>query len=77
MIGAPGRSGFGTVTPYLMVEHVEPVVEFLIEAFDATETYRTIGSIGGIHAEVQIGDTRLMLGGSAPSGTTAVPECLF
>jgi len=77
MIGAPGRAGFGTVTAYLMVEHVDPVVSFLKEAFDATETYRTTGSMGGTHAEVQIGDTRLMLGGDAPSGTTAVPVCLF
>lgn len=35
MIGQPQRPGFGTLTPYLMVRHVDPVVEFLELAFDA------------------------------------------
>lgn len=32
-IGAPGREGFGTVTAYLLVESVAPVLEFLQTAF--------------------------------------------
>lgn len=77
MIGTPGREGFHTVTPYLLVEHVDPVVAFLARAFDATETYRTQGAAQGWHVEVQIGDARIMLGGDTPNGTTAVPTMLF
>lgn len=77
MIGKPGREGFGTVTSYLMVREVDPVVTFMTEAFEATEVYRTTGSAGGQHVEVQIGDSRVMLGGSQPGGTTPVPVCLF
>ena len=67
MIGEPGRKGFGTVTPYLMVEAVEPVVEFLRQAFGAEETFRTPGAAGGTHVEVRLGTSMLMLGGPAPS----------
>jgi uncharacterized glyoxalase superfamily protein PhnB len=60
-----------------MVEHVEPVFTFLRRAFEAREVYRTTGSAGGTHLEVQIGDTRVMLGGDTPGGNAAVPVCLF
>jgi uncharacterized glyoxalase superfamily protein PhnB len=73
MIGEPTREGFHTVTPYLMVREVDPVVAFLEAAFEARETYRTTGAAGGIHAEVQIGDSMIMIGGSLPNGTDAVP----
>jgi uncharacterized glyoxalase superfamily protein PhnB len=77
MIGHPQREGFGTVTPYLMVRHVDPVVEFLVAAFDATETFRTTGAAGGNHVEVEIGDSKIMLGGDTPGGTDPVPTVLF
>lgn len=77
MIGEPGREGFGTVTPYFMVERVDPVIDFMEEAFDATTVYRTTGSAGGQHVEVQIGDSRVMLGGDTPGGTRAVPQMVF
>lgn len=77
MIGQPGREGFSTVTPYLMVEHVDPVVQFLQDAFEATEVYRSTGSAGGLHVEVQIGDAKIMLGGDTPHGSRGVPTMLF
>lgn len=77
MIGRPGRGGFSTVTAYLMVRDVDPVVAFMTEAFEATEVYRTTGSAGGQHVEMQVGNSRVMLGGSQPGGTTPVPTCLF
>ncbi len=49
MIGEPTRAGFGTVTPYLMVRQVDPIVDFLRQAFGAKETFRTTGGAGGIH----------------------------
>jgi len=57
------RAGFNTITPYLTVERAEELVEFLKQAFGAVETFRTTGSAGGLHAEVIIGDSRLMVGG--------------
>ena len=63
MIGEPKRIGFHTVTPYFMVVEVDPVVEFLCSAFDGREHYRTIGEMGGQHAEVEIGDSMVMVGG--------------
>jgi PhnB protein len=71
------REGFGTVTPYLMVHAVDPVVSFLEEAFGATETHRTTGGGGGTHVEVRIGDSMLMMGGDRPDGGDGVPTSLF
>src|SRR6185503_19579894 len=56
-------AGYQTVTPYLTVKRAEQLVEFVKEAFGATEVFRTIGSAGGLHAEVTIGDSKLMIGG--------------
>jgi uncharacterized glyoxalase superfamily protein PhnB len=59
----PSPAGYHTVTPYLTVKRAEQLVEFVKEAFGATEVFRTIGSAGGLHAEVTIGDSKLMIGG--------------
>ncbi|HYU98647.1 MAG TPA: VOC family protein [Pyrinomonadaceae bacterium] len=59
----PLKAGYHTVTPYLTVKRAEQLVEFVKEAFGATEVFRTIGSAGGLHAEVTIGDSKLMIGG--------------
>lgn len=55
-----------TVTAYPMVRDVPGLVAFLGRVFGATEKLRTIGSAGGYHAEVQIGDSILMIGGGGP-----------
>lgn len=57
------REGFHTVTPYLTVERAPELVDFLKDAFGATEIFRTTGSAGGMHAEVKVGDSMLMIGG--------------
>jgi len=59
-------AGYHTVTPYLVVQDAPALITFLELAFGAKEQMRAIGSAGGVHAEVQIGDSRLMLGGGAP-----------
>lgn len=75
-VGVSTRSAFGTVTPYLMVEKVDPYVAFLEKAFGAKETHRSQGK--GTHVEVQIGDGdvggRIMMGDG--HGKT-VPTTLF
>lgn len=55
--------GFHTITPYLIVREAAELIDFVKEAFGAEERFRTIGSAGGIHAEVKIGDSMVMIGG--------------
>src|ERR1700722_2177850 len=63
----PVPDGFRTVTPYLIVSDVPNLVDFLKRVFDAEETNRsTGGSGGGIHSEVRIGNSMLMIGGGGP-----------
>ncbi|MEP6707070.1 MAG: VOC family protein [Pyrinomonadaceae bacterium] len=62
------------ITPYLTVERAEELVEFVKQAFGAVEVFRTTGSAGGMHAEVTIGDSRLMIGGMP--GVTEIPTAL-
>jgi PhnB protein len=58
------RPGFHTITPYIMIPEVLAFLEFLKQVFAAEETFRAIGSAGGLHIEVLIGDSMLMLGGA-------------
>jgi uncharacterized glyoxalase superfamily protein PhnB len=39
------------------------LLEFTKQAFGAEETFRAIGTAGGLHGEVRIGDSMLMVGG--------------
>lgn len=57
------RPGYQTITPYLTVEAAEQLVEFVKTVFDGVELFRGTGSAGGLHAEVTIGDSKLMIGG--------------
>ena len=59
------RPGFTAVTSYLMAPDIEPVIAFAMQVFGAEETSRTTGGAGGIHCELRIGDSRLMLGGGS------------
>jgi len=62
----PIPRGFHTVTPYLVAENGPALLEFTKQAFNAEETFRTVGSAGGLHGEVRIGDSMLMVGGGIP-----------
>jgi PhnB protein len=59
----PIPKGFHTVTPYLIAQHCEEMIDFVKQAFGAEEMFRTVGSAGGIHAEVKIGNSMVMMGG--------------
>ncbi len=63
-----------TITPYLTVQRAEQLVEYVKTAFDGVEIFRTIGSAGGLHAEVVIGQSRLMIGGY--EGVEEMPTAL-
>lgn len=59
----PIRDGSHTVTPYLVVPGVAKLIDFLKEAFGAKETHRSTRPDGAVmHAEVRIGDSRVMMG---------------
>src|SRR5437016_7322438 len=63
---APVPKGYRTVTPYLVAQDGPGLLEFVKQAFRAEETFRTVGSAGGLHAEARIGDSMLMIGGGLP-----------
>lgn len=57
------REGFHAVTPYLIAQPAVELVDFVKQAFGAVESFRTTGSAGGMHCEVKIGDSIVMIGG--------------
>ncbi len=71
----PTPDGFHTVTPYLIVPDADALVGFMGRAFGATETFRTRGAQGGLHVEVQVGDSMVMIGGR--QGGPPQPAMLF
>lgn len=60
----PIPDGFHSVTPYLIVQGVAKLIDFLKQSFEAEETMvRTTRPDGTImHAEVRIGDSIIMMG---------------
>ncbi len=57
MTSKPIRKGFQSVVPFLSVQRAAKLVDFLVAAFDATETFRS-----KTHFEVKIGDSMVMIG---------------
>jgi len=58
----PIPDGYHSVTPYLMVKGADKLIEFMKRAFGAEELMRHPTPEGGVmHAEVKIGDSRIML----------------
>ena len=62
----PVPKGYRTVTPYPVAQDAAGLIDFVKRAFGAEEGFRAIGSAGGIHAEIRIGDSMLMMGGGGP-----------
>jgi len=60
---SPIPKGYHTITPYIVVRDAPGLIDFTRQVFGAEETFRTIGSGGGIHAEVRVGDSMMMIGG--------------
>ena len=63
----PVPQGFGTVTPFLCVTDAVKLIDFLKHAFAAEVTFRMDGPDGSVaHAEVKIGDSKVMIGQVPP-----------
>ncbi len=60
--------GYHSVQPYLMFKNTSEAISFYIKALGATERLRMNGPDGRIgHAEIQIGDSCLMMADESPS----------
>jgi PhnB protein len=71
----PVPEGYHTVTPYLAVEDASSAIEFYQRAFGAKER----GRMGGpgdmvMHAELEIGDSLVMLSDPFPQASTKPPK---
>jgi PhnB protein len=63
----PIPAGYNSVTPYLAIRGAAEALEFYKKAFGAKELMRMPGPGGSIgHAEIGIGDSRLMLADEFP-----------
>jgi uncharacterized glyoxalase superfamily protein PhnB len=72
----PIPEGYRTVTPYLVVDGATNVLDFVKQAFGAEEKFRMDTPDGKIgHAEVQIGDSIVMLG-DAGAENPAMPAMI-
>lgn len=70
----PTPPGYHSITPSVVVNDAAKALEFYHDAFGAKETYRLPmnGKIG--HAELQIGDSRLMLSDEMPEWDALGPK---
>ena len=59
--------GYNTVTPYLVIKGAAKAIDYYKKVFGATEVMRMPAPDGRIgHAELQIGDSRIMLADECP-----------
>lgn len=73
----PTPEGFHAITPYLSVKDAKAAIAFYEGVFGASEVGRILmpgGTVG--HAELQIGDTRLMLAEEMPEWGNKSPSTL-
>ena len=83
----PIPAGYHAVTPYLSLSNAAKAIAFYAEALGAKEVYRLPMPNGRIgHAELQIGDCRIMLADESPEwgnksakslGGTPVGLCIY
>jgi PhnB protein len=71
----PIPDGYHTVTPYLAVDDAAAAIEYYKKAFGAKERFRMDAPGGKIgHAELEIGDSLVMLSDPFPQGSTKPPK---
>ena len=58
--------GYSSITPYLMFEDAKSAIDFYEKAFGAQELFRMPMGDRIAHAEIQIGNSRIMLADEAP-----------
>jgi PhnB protein len=71
----PIPEGYHTITPYLVVKGAAKAIDFYKKAFGATELFRMDGPNNTVaHAELQIGDSRIMLADESPQMGYSAPQ---
>ena len=71
----PIPEGYRTVTPYLSVDDAKKAIEFYKRAFGAKERARMAGPNDMIaHAELEIGDSVIMLADAFPQASVRPPK---
>jgi PhnB protein len=75
MATQPIPEGYRTVTPYLAVDDAAEAIEYYTKAFGAKERARMETPDGKIgHAELEIGDSLVMLSDPFPQASTRSPK---
>jgi PhnB protein len=73
----PIPEGYHSVTPYLYAKGAAQAIEFYKKAFSATERMRIAHPDGRVgHAEIQIGDSIIMLADEFPEIDARSPQSL-
>jgi PhnB protein len=74
----PIPDGFHTVTPCLVVQEAAQLIDFMKQAFQATEGERITRPDGAVmHAEVRIGDSVIMLGEAMGGEQQPLPGMIY
>jgi len=69
--------GYHTATPYLTIRGAGAAIEFYQKAFGAKELFRMPGPDGKLmHAEITIGDSRIMLADESSANESQAPQTL-
>jgi PhnB protein len=75
MATKPVPEGYHTVTPYLHVDDAEQAIDFYKKAFGAKERMRMEAPDGRVaHAEIEIGDSLVMLSDPFPQSSVRTPK---
>jgi PhnB protein len=75
MAAKPIPEGYHSVSPYLAVEDAARAIEYYTKAFGAKEVVRMDAPEGKIgHAELEVGDSRIMLSDPFPQASTRPPK---
>jgi len=71
----PVPEGYHTVSPYLAVQDAARAIDYYVKAFGGKEVVRMNAPDGTIgHAELQIGDSHVMLADPFPQSSTRPPK---
>jgi len=75
MATKPVPEGYHTVSPYLAVDDAARAIEYYAKAFGAKELVHMDSPDGKVgHAELEIGDSRVMLSDPFPQSSTRSPK---
>jgi PhnB protein len=72
----PIPKGYHSVTPYIICKNAGEAIEFYKKAFGAKEIMRLMGGDKVMHADIQIGNSHVMIADEFPEMGAISPESL-